>query len=295
MRRLLRATDHREGFGGAFEILQCAGCGHGVTTPVPDDLAACYPTAYQQHIDGRGLRARVVAASVRHTARARWGSAAIERFVPDAALGGPIAPAGRVLDVGAGNGAFVRALRGIGVDAHGVEPNAHAVAAAHHAGSDTVVLGALEDATLPFDAWDLIRIHHVLEHVPDPIATLRTARNLLSGSGRMVVVVPNLGGIGRRLFGASWDGLELPRHLHHFTRSSLASAIARVELTTHTTRTVAVFGCLGGSLDACVHHGQRHRGWGRSLPVEGPLYPIELAAGVLGCGDGLLAVVARAQ
>lgn len=291
---MLRAMDHRESLGDAFEVLQCAGCGHGVTDPVPDDLAAWYPTTYQQHVAQGGLTTRVVAASVRHTGRARWGSAAIERFVPDAALGGPIAPGARVLDVGAGNGAFVRALRGIGVDAHGVEPSAHAVAAAHHAGSDTVILGTLEDATLPFATWDLIRIHHVLEHVSDPIVTLRTARNLLSASGRMVVVVPNLGGFGRRLFGASWDGLELPRHLHHFTRSSLALAIARAELTPHTTRTVAVFGCLGGSLDARVHHGQRQQGWGRSLPVEGALYPIEVAAAVFGCGDGLLTIVARA-
>jgi 2-polyprenyl-3-methyl-5-hydroxy-6-metoxy-1,4-benzoquinol methylase len=294
MRSVLRATDHREGLGGPFAILQCAACGHGVTDPVPDDLAAWYPTTYPQHGDRDGLTGRIVAAAVRHTAHTRRCSPAIERVVPDAALGGPIDARARVLDVGAGSGAFVRALRDVGVDAHGVEPSVNAVAAAHNAGCDTVVLGTLEDAALPYDCWDLIRIHHALEHVPDPIATLCTARASLSASGRMVVVVPNFDGLGRRLFGASWDGLELPRHLHHFTRSSLAWAIGRAALTSQTTRTVAVFGCLGGSLDARVHRGQRQQGWGRSLPLRVSLYPVEVAIASLGGGDGLLTIVAPA-
>jgi len=40
-----------------------------------------------------------------------------------------------------------------------------------------------------------------------------------------VVEVPNAAGLGARLFGRAWSGLELPRHLSHFTPTTLARAV----------------------------------------------------------------------
>jgi hypothetical protein len=39
--------------------------------------------------------------------------------------------------------------------------------------------------------------------------------------------VPNAGGLGARLFGRAWSGLELPRHLSHFTPETLGAVIGQ--------------------------------------------------------------------
>ena len=291
-RVVLSGTDHREGMGGWFSVVVCRRCGLGRVEPWPDDPMAWYPDAYQQHT-AQTLTGRVVEAAIRRTATRPLGDAArrvATSVVPDADMGGPLAPGARLLDVGAGNGAAVRALRAAGVDAHGIEPEERAVAAASAAGVTTVSVGTLEANPLEGEHWDVVRMNQVLEHVPDPVDALRRVRALLAPGGRAVIGVPNFGSLGRRAFGASWDGLELPRHLHHFTRFSLGLALAEADLEASSMRTVALFGLLPASIDAATTGGRRQRGWGRSVPLRAVLYPVELAVAAAGGGDGLVAV-----
>jgi SAM-dependent methyltransferase len=290
---VLRGTDHREGLGGVFEVAECTTCGLARTAPRPADLGSWYPDSYPQHAGDEELTVRVVQAALREGASGRlpgWARALTARVVPDGDLGGTVPPAGRVLDVGAGNGAAVAALRSVGVDAWGVEPSARAVAAAARAGRVTVREGTLEANPLDGERWTVVRFNHVLEHVPSPVGALRLARASLEDGGRVVVTVPNLGSAGARLFGASWDGLELPRHLHHFTRRTLARTIAAAGLEVVSMRTAAVFGVLSGSLDARTSGGSRQRGWGGSLLARCLAYPVELLLAALGAGDALVAV-----
>ena len=135
-----------------------------------------------------------------------------------------------------------------------------------------------------------MRLYQTLEHMPDPVDALSRARELLAPGGRVVIGVPNFGALDRRLFGASWDGLELPRHLYHFTRASLRNVLTTAGLATDSIRTVALFGLLPASLDARTAGGERQRGWGRSVPLRAALYPIELLTAAGGGGDGLIAV-----
>ena len=282
----LRASDHREGLGGDFSVVVCADCGLGRTQPIPADLNAWYPASYQQHV-ADGLTARVVNRAIRIGA---GGGRLVPHLVPDAELGGVVASGARVLDVGAGNGNAVRALGAVGANAHGVEPDEGGVAAAVRAGCHTIEHGTLEDSAFRDERWDLIRFFHVVEHLPDPVATLSVARECLADDGRLVVAVPNFGGAGRRLFRKSWDGLELPRHLQHFTRGSLRRTLDAAGFDVESLRTTPLFGVLPGSLDAFTSGGRRQRGWGNALPVRAVAYPVEVALAALGLGDGLVAV-----
>ncbi len=292
----LSGTDHREGMGGWFSVLVCRGCGLGRVDPWPDDPMVWYPDSYQQH-SAQTLTGRAVEAAIRGTAT-RGMPAAGRRVatgvVPDADMGGVLRPGERVLDVGAGNGAAVRALRAAGVDAHGIEPEEQAVEAGRAGGVETISQGTLEANPLAEEQWDVVRMNQVLEHVPDPVDALRRVRALLAPGGRAVIGVPNFGSFGRRAFGASWDGLELPRHLHHFTRASLTRALGEAGLEVRSMRTVALFGVLPASVDAYTAGGRRQRGWGRSVPLRAAVYPVELAIAAAGGGDGLV-VVAHAR
>jgi hypothetical protein len=66
-------------------------------------------------------------------------------------------------------------------------------------------------------------LHHVLEHVPDPRATLRAAHRLLRADGCCVVWTPLADGEPWARYGTDWYELDAPRHLFVFTRRSLAS------------------------------------------------------------------------
>jgi 2-polyprenyl-3-methyl-5-hydroxy-6-metoxy-1,4-benzoquinol methylase len=290
-RVVLEGTDHREGLGGWFAVVACAGCGLARTRPVPEDLSDWYSEGYVKHVD-QTLTGRVVEAALRATASRTLRPplrSLVTALVPDAALGGGVSPGARVLDVGAGNGAAVRALREAGIEAFGIEPG-RGVEVARRLCGDAVRRGTLEENPFPGQRYALVRFNQVLEHVPDPVDALRRAGELLEPGGRIVIAVPNFASLGRSVFGSSWNGLELPRHLFHFTPRSLRATIAAAGLRTREIRSVALFGLLPSSLDARLAGGRRQRGWGMWLGLRVALYPVELAVAGGGRGDGLLAV-----
>jgi 2-polyprenyl-3-methyl-5-hydroxy-6-metoxy-1,4-benzoquinol methylase len=293
---LFHATDHREGLGGTFALVECTTCGLVRTEPRPGDVSAWYPASYANHAARPSATVRAINAALGYCGRPRrhdWLAAALGQLVPNAVLGPRLDLGTRILDVGAGTGGAVAAIRAQGHDAWGLEPSASAVAVAHAQGRETVRQGTLDDSDLTAQRWDLIRFTHVLEHVPSPVTTLRTARALLNPGGRIVILVPNFGGAGRQMFGRSWDGLEVPRHLHHFTRRSMARVLDAAELTISSMRSTALLGVSPASIDAWTCKGQRQRGWGRLLVVRVAFYPLDLAVAAVGLGDGLLVVATR--
>ena len=129
-----------------------------------------------------------------------------------------------LLDVGSGDGDFLRRAKTAGYQAVGQEVNPAAVASAKDAGLD-VRLGPLEDAGFAPRSFDAVRLWHVLEHVAEPLEILRAAHALLKPSGVLVVGVPDFDSPARRMFGAQWAGLQLPFHRHHFNRRTLRRAL----------------------------------------------------------------------
>lgn len=98
--------------------------------------------------------------------------------------------AGRLLDVGTGDGRFLVTAQKGGYEVVGSEVSAAGAGYAHERGFD-VHLGQITDLNLPDDSFDLATIWHVLEHVPDPGAVLRKVHALLRPGGFSFVAVPN--------------------------------------------------------------------------------------------------------
>lgn len=140
---------------------------------------------------------------------------------------------GTLLDVGAATGSFLsiaatRGWRGVGVE---VSEAARAIAATH--GHRCVA--TMEEARDlgPFDA---VTMHHVLEHLDDPLSVIRDALSMLRLHGRLLVEVPNWGSLERRACGSAWVDLRPEQHLRQFEpatlRRVLIAAGGRVELIT---------------------------------------------------------------
>jgi SAM-dependent methyltransferase len=148
-------------------------------------------------------------------------------------IAGDIAP-GRLLDLGAATGSYVAMARERGWHADGVEPSAGARRLAAARGVDLVP----DLADLPAaDLYDVATLHHVLEHVEDPVALLRMVRPRLHPGGRLVVEVPNWRSTERVATGTDWVDLRPEQHRWQFTPATLAAVVRRagyqlVEVTT---------------------------------------------------------------
>lgn len=136
----------------------------------------------------------------------------------------PIPPGGRLLDVGCGNGQFVLHARDAGWEAEGIDVDEQAVAVGEH-----LRAGRIEDE--PAETYDAITLSHVIEHVPDPVSTLRAVRRALKPGGRVWLATPNLQSPGHRALGRRWLHLDPPRHLALFTGASLRRALGAAGFT----------------------------------------------------------------
>jgi 2-polyprenyl-3-methyl-5-hydroxy-6-metoxy-1,4-benzoquinol methylase len=130
----------------------------------------------------------------------------------------------RVLDLGCGNGGFLWQMRSLGWEVWGVEPDPQSAAHARAAGLD-VRDGMLPQQSFPERHFDAVTMSHVIEHLHEPMDTLRRCWNLLKPGGWIRVTTPNFGSQGRRLYGSDWLPLDPPRHLVLFTEPSLRRAL----------------------------------------------------------------------
>jgi SAM-dependent methyltransferase len=257
---------------GRFTVVRCRRCGFLYQRPrVRDEhLAACYPDHYPRHqepsprVPFTGSSARVRAA--------RWALATglgYHRFRESAA--GPLTRLrarllrrrlawscppwrgqGRLLDVGCGSGGTLGVARALGWETWGIELDPEAAARAGRF-ADTIHVGDVLSAPFPPERFDVVTAFHVLEHVADPVAVARRMLGWLAPGGLLIVEVPNAAGLGARLFGPAWSGLELPRHLSQFTPATLAGVVERA----------------GGRIAWCWHQAKpRHYLWSLSAALR---------------------------
>ncbi len=210
---IFAARDYEYGVPGKWMIGRCVACRFlfQVPRPEPARLPGFYPPSYSAFADDPAtgwLFRATYWLDARRVARL-------------------IGPRGRVLDVGCGAGTALLAMRKLGQwDLWGLEFDERAAALARSRGLD-VETGELMTSTRPPASVDLIRMGHVIEHVLDPLGTLRRAWVLLRPGGVLFGETPNTDCWDFRLFGRYWGALHVPRHITFFDHESLRDALVR--------------------------------------------------------------------
>jgi SAM-dependent methyltransferase len=154
-----------------------------------------------------------------------------------------MAPSGPVLDVGCGDGTLLRALRGRGREAVGLERSPGLL------GERVLACDITEFDERP-GQWSAVVFWHSLEHLSQPGAALDRATVLLAPGGVLVVAVPNLASWQSRCFGDRWFHLDVPRHIVHLPAGTLRERIGarglRIERESYWRGGQLLFGWLHG-------------------------------------------------
>lgn len=137
---------------------------------------------------------------------------------------------GSILDIGCSSGSFLSTLKADGWNLFGIEMEPATAAKASATTGATVFVGDVLDAPFLDEQFDVITCFDVLEHLYEPQKLLMKARAWLKPGGIFYVVLPNIQSWEARLLGGYWYGLELPRHLFHFSPTSLRYIASRLGL-----------------------------------------------------------------
>ncbi len=124
---------------------------------------------------------------------------------------------GVLLDLGCSSGAFLETLKGQTWRLFGIEMSESAAKLASDRSGAEVFVGDILDAPFAPNSFDVITCFDVLEHVYEPRRVLQKVRQWLKPGGIFYFLVPNIECGEARLFRSYWYGLELPRHLSHFS------------------------------------------------------------------------------
>ena len=227
-----RASEKMFGTGDSFDYFECNDCRCLQIMEVPADLGRYYPSHYYSfaapaEADG-GTRGAIRELLLRMVLRAptRLREKALLEL-PWYRLGATQASLqmallakhrhARILDVGAGGGRLVRSLAHMGfVNALGIDPF---IAGDVMEGGRCLVRKA--DIYAIDQPFDLIMMHHALEHMDDHLPILRHARSILDRSGVLLIRVPVADCHCWRHYGTDWVQLDAPRHLILHSRDSL--------------------------------------------------------------------------
>lgn len=189
------------------DIVRCATCGHMQLETMPPNylLGEIYEHAqsaeYVQEESGQRITAdRVLRVVERH------------------------AGVGRLLDLGCWVGFLPAQAAARGWRATGVEPSAWACAYAREQLGLDVRQADLFEAELPQGEFEAVVMADVLEHLPDPMASLRRVEPLLRPGGVLVLLLPDAGSLIARVLGRRWWSI-IPTHVQYFTRGSLQALL----------------------------------------------------------------------
>jgi 2-polyprenyl-3-methyl-5-hydroxy-6-metoxy-1,4-benzoquinol methylase len=215
---------------------------------------------------------------------------------------------GSILDIGCSSGSFLSTLPKDAWQLHGIEMESSTAERARLNTGAEVFVGEALDAPFPPESFDVVTCFDVLEHVYDPKRFLAKVLEWLRPGGIFCTQLPNIASWESRLFGSYWYGLELPRHLFHFSPQSLrhvtrSLGFEELFLTTracYVERSVGyvylrLLERLGGTPPPPAAPRQQSFAWKATRRVlrYTVIWPFGLAAALAGAGASIEAVFAK--
>jgi len=180
-----------------FGLFKCIDCGLGFTIPQPDNLMHYYNKDY--YLNRHGFTQNYC----------------IKRRIRIVFKATKDIECNKLLDIGCGDGAFIRELSKLGWEVAGTEIQ-------HNLGfKEGLVINESVEEMYAYGPFDCITMWHSLEHIKDIRTLLDQVKGILKPDGKLIIALPNNHSIQSKVFRSKWLHLDVPRHLYHFQGSSL--------------------------------------------------------------------------
>lgn len=235
--QIYRVREMMFGTREEFSYYLCDHCGCLQISEIPSDLSIYYPKNYYSLNQCKTPRHRNLSLARAFLEKVRSRTALFDKgyklnklasqlvdMPPEINPAGPFIRASGIrswnaafLDVGCGsNSWWLNNLQALGFkNLVGVDP---------HIGHDIDEHGIRIRRAQIHDIegqFDLISLHHSLEHIPDQLNTLRAIKSMLKPNGHALVRIPLVSSLVWDMYGTDWVELDAPRHLYLHSLESI--------------------------------------------------------------------------
>ncbi|PYQ65244.1 MAG: hypothetical protein DMF53_05915 [Acidobacteria bacterium] len=135
---------------------------------------------------------------------------------------------GKLLEVGCAYGFFLEEAKDYFSHRTGTDYSSGALEKAHGR-ADRLILGGTEQIPLG-ETFDCVACVHVIEHIYDPVAFLRSLTKHLRPGGWLLLATPDMGGFWRPLMRRRWPFFKIPEHVTYFDQKTLGALLTRAGL-----------------------------------------------------------------
>lgn len=200
----LEGPDRFHHGAGIYQLVRCPTCSLVwiKNPPAPNEMGRHYSDNYYNVLE-QGAEA--------DAGRWRWHRDLLLKFKRQ----------GSLLDLGCSSGSFLASVQEHFAPLYGIEMSAEAARRAEERTGAEVFTGDVLDAPFAAGSFDAITAFDVLEHMYKPREVVQRAWKWLKPGGVFYVSLPNIGSWEAKMLRSYWYGLELPRHLCHFSPTSL--------------------------------------------------------------------------
>jgi 2-polyprenyl-3-methyl-5-hydroxy-6-metoxy-1,4-benzoquinol methylase len=200
-----------------WSFFRCRTCQHLWTDPLPtpEELRAYYDQGYFQGDTSRRGYAD-------YDKDKEGAVPYLTRLLMRIAIEKP--QKGRMLDIGAATGFFMRLAEQQGWKTSGVELSEYAARLAQERGLE-MKQGTFEAHAAELRNFDAVTMWDLVEHLPDPFAFFKLLPATLAPGGVVAFATPQSDSFFARLMGRWWTMLAPPQHLHYFSRQSIQDCL----------------------------------------------------------------------
>ena len=200
--------------GELFDIYECSDCGFVFTQGIPheNDIAPYYASPeYISHSNTqKGLLNKLF-----HIVRSmmlRRKVSLVKRLT--------LLRKGRLLDYGTGIGYFADKMKKAGWTVTAIDKSEQA----RQTAKEMFALDVLPQEALSQQKsghFNVVTLWHVMEHIQELGAFWDELHRILDDKGIAIVAVPNCSSYDAEYYGENWAAYDVPRHLWHFTPSTI--------------------------------------------------------------------------
>ena len=128
---------------------------------------------------------------------------------------------GKLLEIGCSFGFLLNEFKKDGWEVLGIEPHAFCCKYAREQFGIEALSTILENAGIPEASVDVVLLNHVIEHLDDPLGTLREINRVLKPNGHLVMETPRYDTLTFKLLGRRERSLSCNGHIYFFTTKTL--------------------------------------------------------------------------